>query len=420
MKEKIKLGIIGLGNRGSHLAKNIFGDMQDVEIRMICDLSESNIEKAQKFFKEEKNVEVAGTTNWLEVVNCDEIDGVVISTSWALHVEMAITAMKKGKYAAIEVGGVYDISDCFRLVDAHEETGMHCMMLENCNYGRRELMTLRMAKEGVLGEIVHCTGSYMHDLRGTDLSGTYNKWGEVNTYRIKEYAARNCDNYPTHALGPICKVLNINRGNRMMYLSSMASKSAGLKDYWERHKEDGNPMYGTEIKQGDIVVTNIMCAGGETIMLRLDTSLPRAYYSRDYSVRGTRGAYDEAHKVLFLDGMEEETCDNNEEEMFEKYDHPLQAEYVKLGEKEGHSGIDWLVGRAYVESIKRGIPTPIDTYDTASWMAITPLTEQSIALGGAPVQIPDFTRGKWIRREAPIETKYSLDLIVSDPDTPIY
>ena len=258
MKEKIKLGIIGLGNRGSHLAKNIFGDMQDVEIRMICDLSESNIEKAQKFFKEEKSVEVAGTTNWLEVVNCDEIDGVVNSTTRALHVEMAITAMKKGKYAAIEVGGVYDISDCFRLVDAHEETGMHCMMLENCNYGRRELMTLRMAKEGVLGEIVHCTGSYMHDLRGTDLSGTYNKWGEVNTYRIKEYAARNCDNYPTHALGPICKVLNINRGNRMMYLSSMASKSAGLKDYWERHKEDGNPMYGTEIKQGDIVVTNIM------------------------------------------------------------------------------------------------------------------------------------------------------------------
>ena len=179
-------------------------------------------------------------------------------------------------------------------------------------------------------------------------------------------------------------------------------------------------MYGTEIKQGDIVVTNIMCAGGETIMLRLDTSLPRAYYSRDYSVRGTRGAYDEAHKVLFLDGMEEEKCDNNEEEMFKKYDHPLQAEYAKLDKKEGHDGIDWLVGRAFIESVKLGIPTPIDTYDTASWMAITSLTEQSIALGGAPVQIPDFTRGKWLRRESPIKTKYSLDLIVSDPDTPIY
>lgn len=419
MKEKIKLGVIGLGNRGTHMAKNIFGDMYDVEIAMICDRVPEKVTTMQNYFAEEKGLTVRGTTDWHDVINCDEIDAVIILAAWAVHVEIAIAAMRAGKYAAIEVGGVYDVSDCFRLVDAHEETGMHCMMLENCNYGRRELMTLRMAKEGLLGEIVHCTGAYMHDLRSTDLSGTFTEWGGLNTYRIEEYAARNCDNYPTHALGPICKVLNINRGNRMLYLSSMACKAAGLKDYWERHKEEENPMYGTQIQQGDIVVTNIMCAGGETIMLRLDTTLPRAYYSRDYSVRGTRGAYDEARQVVFLDGMEE-GIKENEAEFYEKYDHPLQAEYVKMGEKEGHGGMDWLVGRAFVESVKRGIATPIDTYDTAAWMAITPLSEQSIATGGAPVQIPDFTRGKWIRREEPIQTKYSLDVIVDDPDTPIY
>ncbi len=419
MKEKIKLGVVGLGNRGKHMAKNIFGDMHDVEIAMICDLRQEKVEAVQEAFAEEKGISVRGTTDWHEVINCAEIDAVVISAAWAVHVEIAIAAMRAGKYAAIEVGGVYDVSDCFRLVDAYEETGMHCMMLENCNYGRKELMTLRMVKEGLFGEVVHCTGAYMHDLRTTDLSGTSEQWGSLNTYRIEEYAARNCDNYPTHALGPICKVLNINRGNRMLYLSSMASKAAGLKDYWERHKEDGNPMYGTEIRQGDMVVTNIMCAGGQTIMLRLDTTLPRAYYSRDYGVRGTRGAYDEARKVVFLDGMKEEIKEN-EEEFFEKYDHPIHAEYVKKGTKAGHGGMDWLVGRAFVESVKRGIATPIDTYDTAAWMAITPLSEQSAAMGGAPVPIPDFTRGKWIRREPPIETKYSLDVIVDDPDTHIY
>ena len=141
--------------------------------------------------------------------------------------------------------------------------------------------------------------------------------------------------------------------------------------------------------------------------------------SHDYSVRGTKGEYDEARQVMFLDGMKK-GIKENDAEFFEKYDHPLQAEYVKMGEKAGHGGMDWLVGRAFVESVKRGIATPIDTYDTAAWMAITPLSEQSIATGGAPVQIPDFTRGKWIRREAPIQTKYSLDVIVDDPDTPIY
>jgi len=379
---------------------------------------QEKVDAAEKIL-EEKGKKVRKTTDWHDVVNCKEIDAVVVFAAWAVHVDIAVAAMKKGKYAGIEVGGAYDISECFRLVDAHEETGMHCMMLENCNYGRRELMALRMAKEGVLGEIVHCTGAYRHDLRNTDLSGTSEEFGAVNTYRIEEYAARNCDNYPTHAFGPICKVLNINRGNKLLYLTSMASKSAGIKDYWERHKDEGNPMYGTEIKQGDIVVTNIMCAGGETIMLRLDTSLPTAYYTRDFSVRGTRGCTDEIRSVVFLDGMKEDIKDN-EKEFLEKYDHPLQAEYVAKGEKAGHGGMDWLVGRAFIESVKREIPTPIDTYDTATWMAITPLTEQSIALGGAPVQIPDFTRGKWVRREEPIKTKYSLDVIVDDPDTPIY
>lgn len=419
MKKKIKLGVVGLGNRGITLAHNIFGEMSDVEITIVCDRDPDRLSFTQKFFTEEKSHSVKTTTDWHDVVNCKEIDAVVVSASWAIHIEVAVAAMNAGKYAAIEVGGAYDVSDCFRLVDAHEKTGMHCMMLENANYGREELMALRMVKEGLFGEIVHCTGAYMHDLRSTNLSGTYVEGDKSNTYRIDEYAARNCDNYPTHALGPICKVLDINRGNRMLYLTSMASKAAGIKDYWERHREDNNPRYGTKIKQGDIVVTNIMCAGGETIMLRLDTSLPRAYYSRDLSVRGTRGAYDEAHEVVFLDGMEDGVKENKEE-FFEKYDHPLYAEFSKISTKSGHGGKDWLVGRAFVESVKRGIPTPIDTYDTASWMAITPLSEQSIAVGGAPVHIPDFTRGKWIRREAPIKTKYSLDLIIDDPDTPIY
>lgn len=38
---------------------------------------------------------------------------------------------------------------------------------------------------------------------------------------------------------------------------------------------------------------------------------------------------------------------------------------------------------------------PIDVYDMATWMSITPLSERSIQLGSMPVEIPDFTNGKW-------------------------
>jgi hypothetical protein len=65
----------------------------------------------------------------------------------------------------------------------------------------------------------------------------------------------------------------------------------------------------------------------------------------------------------------------------------------------GHGGMDYLEFRAFFDAILKGEEMPIDVYDMAAWMVITPLSEQSIAHGGMPQSIPDFTRGKWILRE---------------------
>ena len=100
------------------------------------------------------------------------------------------------------------------------------MLLENCCYTKREMMALNMVKTGVFGEIVHCQGAYHHDIRYEICFGEENRH-----YRLRNYLNRNCENYPTHELGPIAKVLNINRGNRMVSLVSIASKAAGLQDY---------------------------------------------------------------------------------------------------------------------------------------------------------------------------------------------
>jgi hypothetical protein len=257
----------------------------------------------------------------------------------------------------------------------------------------------------------------MHDLRNEDLFCRITE--PVPHYRLTEYIHRNCEQYPTHELGPICKVLGINRGNRLMTLSSTASKSRGLSDYAKRNLPADSIYANIDYKQGDIVNTVITCANGETILLTLDTTLPRPYYSRDFTVRGTRGMYTEERKVLFLDGMEENT-ENNEEEMFAKYDHPLHAEYVRLGERGGHGGMDWLVCRAFIESVKNGTNTPIDAYDTVTLMSIATLSEMSIQQGGMPVNVPDFTNGKWYRREPAVQSKYSLEEIIEDPSVSIF
>lgn len=379
MKNKIKLAYIGLGSRGMSVLKSCLIHMDDVEIVAICDLIEERCLEAKALISKEKGYEPYVTNNWKNAVLCKEADTVAFMDSWYDRIEKACFAMEAGKYTAIEVCGAYDLSQCHRLVEVQERTGTPLMMLENCCYGRRELMALNMAQLGVLGEISHCSAGYCHYL-----GEFYTKCSpdEKSNFRMHSLKSRSCDFYPTHGLGPVAKILGLNRGNRALTLSSFSSRSLYLKD-------EG-------IKQGDVITTVITCAGGETIRLTLDTTLPRAFYSRDFEVRGTKGMCTESRKAVYLEGMSEEVWDN-EQEFFEKYDHPLWREFIAQGQRGGHGGMDWLVCRAFVDSAKNGTPPPIDVYDAALWMAITPLSEASIAKGGAPVDIPDFTNGKWMQ-----------------------
>ena len=417
MKSCIRVGYVGCGARGQGVLRECLAQMGDVEIAVLCDLSEKRLAQAAAILAEKNRPAAKLTKDWREVIADPTLDAVMLMNGWDNRAAMAAASMRAGKYTAMEVGCAYDLAECWDIVNAYEETGVPVMMLENCCYGRREMMALNMVKEGLFGEVVHCDGCYMHNCcfvfapEETD--------PEVPNFRLESLERRNFHFYPTHDFGPISKVLSINRGNRMITLSSFASKARGLKSYIAQKFDESSPYADMDIKCGDIVDTIITCAGGETVHLRLDTTLPRPYYSRGFCVRGTKGMCTEDRRIVYLDGMTE-TMDENEPAFFDKYDHPLHREYVALGERGSHGGMDWLVCRAFVEAVKRGENTPIDAYDTAAWMAIGVLSEMSIAHNGAPVDVPDFTRGKWLRREPVVRGKYCLDAVCEDPDTRIF
>lgn len=280
-------------------------------------------------------------------------------------------------------------------------------MLENCCYGQRELMITNMVRQGVFGTIVHCAGGYHHDLRELVSTGK-----ECRSYRLNNYIYRNCENYPTHEAGPIAKLLHINNGNRMLTLNSVSSAAVGLHEYCLAHREPGDPLRDTHFLQGDIVTTVIKCSGGQTITITLDTTLPRLY-SRAFTVRGTKGMYFEDNDSIYIDGVHQEfeweprKIWGNAGEYAEKYQHPLWQDFKKTDD---HGGMDTLVINAFLDSVKRGKRPPIDTYDTAVLMAITPLSEESILRGGAPVVFPDFTGGRWYRRnDIDTESEFCID-----------
>ncbi|MBQ8605472.1 MAG: Gfo/Idh/MocA family oxidoreductase [Clostridia bacterium] len=418
MKEKIKIGYIGLGRRGRDVLKRCLCEMPDVEITMICDVYEPLFEKINSFLKEKGRQEAVTTTDYRDILKNPEIDAVFIMTGWDGRTEIIKDAMYAGKYVGFEVGCVFDIQECYELLRVYEQTNTPIMMLENCCYGRLEMMALNVQDKGLFGEIIHAEGGYHHDLVSChELFGK--EEDEDRHYRIHSYINRNCEQYPTHELGPICKVLGINRGNKMLTLSSFASKAVALGERIVKENGPDGKWANYDYKQGDIITTVITCANGQTIRLCLDTTAPSPHYSRNFTIRGSRGMCSEESKVLFFDGMEE-PCRDNLDEMFKIYDHPLHEEYVTLGEKGGHGGKDWLVCRAFVESVKNGTNTPIDAYDSILWLAIAPLSEASIKLGGAPVPVPDFTCGKWADREPVTESKYCLDKVVTDKTVSIF
>ena len=393
--------VIGLGSRGFHLTRNVLLNNDDVNILAVCDLYEDRVQKVQELIKEKKGNDAKGYSDYKEAINHEGLDAVYVFTGWEYHTEIAIYAMEKGIAVASEVGCEYSLDSLMKLVETQERTGTPYMFMENCCYNKDELLATAMARKGMFGTIVHCSGAYGHDLRREVSHGLINRH-----YRFKNYENRNLENYPTHELGPIARLLNINRGNRFVSVSAFASKAAGLKEYIENCEDADEVMKNTEWKQGDIVTTVITCANGETILLRLDTTLPRSY-SREFTVRGTKGLYVQENNSVYLDGEQEywepvdynkatiDNAKNYEEEFQPDIWKNITEEQTKLG----HGGMDWFVYKAFSDALQNGAPMPIDVYDAATWMAVSVLSEMSIAAGGVPQLMPDFTMGKWHLRK---------------------
>ncbi len=404
--EKFRVGQIGLGGRGMGHLSGIFCERDDVVVTYVCDVYEDRCAAAVKMVEEKNGNTPKSTTNYKEFCESPDVDVVIVTSAWENHIPACVYAMECGKQVATEVGGAYSIDDCWKLVNTYEKTGIHCMMLENCCYDRNEMMVMKMVREGLFGKIVHCEGGYQHDLRGEVSHGAENRH-----YRLRNYQNRCCENYPTHELGPIAKILDINRGNRMLKLVSMASGAWGLNAFAEAHDDVDPALRSYPFKQGDVVKTLIQCAHGETICLTLDTTLPR-YYNRNFTIRGTKGFFGETENMVYIDGKCVEFGHdnfNNVAEYRKEWEHPVWKHFEEEGVKGGHGGMDWLVFDAYFSALRDGMVPPIDTYDTAAWMAITPLSEISIANGSMPVDIPDFTRGMWTHRTDKNTGFYALD-----------
>ena len=401
--ERIRVGLVGVGSRGDQALRRL-PFMPGVEIAAFCDPDEAAMAKARAWMAEKKLPparEFPGAEGYRDLCQWDGVDVVYASVPWKLHAPVALEAMRTGKHAFIEVPATMDVDSCWELVETSEATRQHCMMLENCCYGENEMLALNMCQKGVLGGTVYGEAGYWHcgPTRGEPLS----------RFRAEWYMEHRGNNYPTHGLGPVAWYMDINRGDRFDYVNSMETKPIGeLALAGDPRWAGENFGFYRDYRTGGVNASLIHTANGKMILLSLSTKVPHPY-SRINTIQGTHGIF--MDYPLRIDVEDEPGSgphvreDNSWREQFdpkrtaeyrEKYLHPLWKQMGDLAKKVGgHGGMDFLMDMRWVYCLRNGLPLDMDVYDLASWSCLCELTEKSQAMRGAPVDIPDFTRGAW-------------------------
>ncbi|GGK78634.1 Gfo/Idh/MocA family oxidoreductase [Rufibacter glacialis] len=401
--DKVRIGFVGLGMRGPGAVYRL-SRIEGVEIKALCDLLPERAESVKKKLQDEgfahnPTLYSGKEDSWKEMCERDDIDLIYITTPWHLHTPQAVYAMEHGKHAATEVPAATTIEECWQLVETSERTKKHCMMLENCCYDFFEILTLNMARQGFFGEIVHGEGAYIHQL--VDLNFD-KKNGYQNMWRLRENMTRNGNLYPTHGLGPICQVMNINRGDVMDYLTAVQTDDFMM--YEEAQKlAASDPFYKPFVQdtyRGNMNTTTIRTKKGKTMMIQHDVTSPRPY-SRIHLVSGTKGIARKWPEQKIATGhswLSKEEVKKLEEQYTPDIVRKIGEMAKKIG---GHGGMDFMMDWRLIDCLRNGLPLDQDVYDAASWTAVGLLSEWSVANRSNSIDVPDFTVGAW-QTNAPV------------------
>ena len=403
----LRVGVVGLGRGQAGISG--FTLVPGGYISAICDINAARRNRTLKYLADKKAPTPKvygdkGPEDWKRMCEDPEVDLIYNSTPWQLHVPIALYAMEHGKHVVTEVPSAFTVEECWKLVETSERTQRHCMQLENCCYGETEMLAYNLVHLGLLGEISHGEGAYIHDLRASN----YNKWNEEaggggywDYWRLRHNAVHGGNQYPTHGLGPICMDMDINRGDRFDYLVSVDSKQFGFEEVGKGVHGDDPWRSGLKVKMADMNTSIIKTVLGRTIMVQHDVGTARPY-SRLNLIQGSRGVLQDYPLRIAI----EETLgkgvhafdDKKTAEIREKYKHPLwktRDEIAKRMPVTGHGGMDFLMVLRLSYCLQNGLPLDMNVYDLASWCCLCELTEKSADNRGRSMDIPDFTRGAW-------------------------
>ena len=396
--DMVRIGYVGIGGQGGSHVQNLL-KIPGCRITAVCDIRPERTAWATAEITKAGHPAPAaytrGPQDFVRLCETESLDLVYNATPWEFHVPIMLAAMKNGKHAATEVPAAMSIDDCWAMVEGSEKYRKHCVLMENCNYDRPEMMVYHMVRQGLFGEVLHAEGGYLHDLRSIKFANT----GE-GLWRRAWATKLNGNLYPTHGLGPIANCLDINRGDRFDYLVSMSGPSRGLQDWAADHLPADAPQRKERYVLGDINVSLIKTVNGKTIVVQHSTNLPRPY-SRIHKVEGTKGLFEGYPNRGYIEGRGKADQWQEMPALLEAFEHPLWKEIAAQAAGAGHGGMDFIEDYRLIKCLREGTATDFNVYDAAGLSAVVGLSVQSVSNRARAVDFPDFTRGRW-KTAAPV------------------
>lgn len=394
--ETVRIGLVGIGGQGGGHLRNLLR-IPGCRIAAVCDIRAERTDWATNEITDAGHPAPAvynrGPRDFERLCAAEDLDLVFNATPWEWHAPIMLAAMKNGKHTATEVPAVMTIDDCWAIVESAEKHKRHCVMMENCNYDRMEMMVFNMVRQGAFGEILHAAGGYLHDLRAIKFANE----GE-GLWRRAWSMKLDGNLYPTHGLGPIANCLDINRGDRFEYLVSMSGPSRGLQLWAAEREPSDSPKRKERYVLGDVNMSFIKTAKGRTIYVEHCTNLPRPY-SRIHIVQGTKGLFDGYPNRVYIEGRGREHQWQQAPDLLAEFEHPLWRELAEQAKGAGHGGMDYIEDYRLIKCLREGTPTDMDVYDAAALSAVIELSVRSVKRRSAAVDVPDFTRGGWKSRQ---------------------
>jgi hypothetical protein len=390
--DTVRVGFVGIGGQGGGHVRNLLR-IPGCRITAVCDIRPERTDWASKAVTDAGHppptAYTRGPRDFERLCETEDLDLVFNATPWEWHAPIMLAAMKTGKHTATEVPAVMTIDDCWAIVESAEKHRRHCVMMENCNYDRMEMMVFNMVRQGVFGEVLHAAGGYLHDLRAI-------KFAEEGEGLWRRAWSMKLDGnlYPTHGLGPVANCLDINRGDRFDHLVSMSSPSRGLQAWAAEHEPSDSPKRTERYVLGDVNVSLIKTARGRTIYVEHCTNLPRPY-SRINIVQGTKGLFQGYPHRVYIEGRGREHQWQEASDLLAEFEHPLWKELAEQAQGAGHGGMDYIEDYRLIKCLREGLPTDMNVYDAAALSAVVELSVKSVKRRAEPVDVPDFTRGKW-------------------------